>query len=416
MDVIIVGGGPVACLMALELRTRDIKVRVYEKKSDPRTEAAGTGYSFNLALTLRGMSSLNPTVRESLSKAEKLGAEFHFNHDCLKVDTMKASAKFIANDKIFEAKGNMLIGADGANSFVRYEMLNCLPHLMDSIHFKRHCLTLRFHKVMSKDEIIAAYVDKHHTKAPQQHLDLNAVQVKELLEGVTGRLQKYLQEIKDRKHPASYFHDSLDIYKYKDGLKVCAELRELTPPQEGAPLNDLLDTVFDKALPCGLMHHHPGAMAHIPTGGLVQGAVGEFITRSLNRFGGVWLDNPGFIQLETNVIHWFCSMMGYGDRSFGYLSTGGSTANLMGVVCAHHNQKFQATSPEAWTTGTSVVYSSAQCHFSTKKAAKIAGISLDNIRSIAINKDYSMNIDALIETIVADKKRGLTPTCVISTA
>ncbi len=44
-------------------------------------------------------------------------------------------------------------------------------------------------------------------------------------------------------------------------------------------------------------------------GGLVQGAVGEFITRSLNRFGGVWLDNPGFIQLETNVIHWFCNMM-----------------------------------------------------------------------------------------------------------
>jgi hypothetical protein len=150
MDVIIVGGGPVACLMALELRTRDIKVRVYEKKSDPRTEVAGSGYSFNLALTLRGMSSLNPAVRESLhnvgvslaqrvihqpdgsivyqaystnkkdeilsiprgvlyttllNEAEKMGAKFHFDHDCLRVDTMGAAAKFLVDGKIVDVKG-----------------------------------------------------------------------------------------------------------------------------------------------------------------------------------------------------------------------------------------------------------------------------------------------------------------------
>jgi hypothetical protein len=40
-----------------------------------------------------------------LNEAEKLGAQFHFNHDCLKVDTMCATAKFIANDKIVDVKG-----------------------------------------------------------------------------------------------------------------------------------------------------------------------------------------------------------------------------------------------------------------------------------------------------------------------
>jgi glutamate/tyrosine decarboxylase-like PLP-dependent enzyme len=200
------------------------------------------------------------------------------------------------------------------------------------------------------------------------------------------------------------------MYKYQHGLDVSTQLRELTPPIHGTSFEELLDTVFNIALPCGLMQHHPGGMAHVPSGGLVQGAVGEFISRAVNRFAGVWMDNPGFSQIETNVIHWFCQMIGYGERSFGYLTTGGSTANLIGIVCASQLALEKAKGSER------IVYMSAQSHFSNRKAAKIAGYTEDRIRNVQINDDFTMNVDSLVNAIVADIEAGHFPTCVIATA
>ncbi|MCP3803468.1 pyridoxal-dependent decarboxylase [Allokutzneria sp. A3M-2-11 16] len=94
-------------------------------------------------------------------------------------------------------------------------------------------------------------------------------------------------------------------------------LDEPVAPRTGPRLPELLDTVFDRALPSGMMHAHPGFMAHVPSGGLFQAAVGEFLARSLNRFAGVWAAAPGFAQIELDVVRWFCNAMGYGENAFG---------------------------------------------------------------------------------------------------
>lgn len=111
----------------------------------------------------------------------------------------------------------------------------------------------------------------------------------------------------------------------------------------------------------GCHNPHPGFMARIPNGGLFQGLLGSFLGRSFNRMAskftwiyiseglilnlGIWSEAPAFTQIETNVINWFCRMMGYDKESFGYLTSGGSISNWMAIICAirRHRGDYDAT-------------------------------------------------------------------------
>ncbi|MGX1763439.1 FAD-dependent oxidoreductase, partial [Streptomyces lydicus] len=63
-SVVIIGAGPVGCALATLLRQQGLQVDVFERG----TESAGTGsgHSFNLTLTSRGLDCLPRTVKRRL--------------------------------------------------------------------------------------------------------------------------------------------------------------------------------------------------------------------------------------------------------------------------------------------------------------------------------------------------------------
>ncbi|MGY1456681.1 FAD-dependent oxidoreductase [Streptomyces sp. SS8] len=165
---VIVGAGPVGCLLAIELRRRNFEVEVHEKQSAGGVATVGTGRSFNLTLTHRGSSALHPALRDRiyatgavlqqrvvhhrdgtlthqpygvssdhhllsvpraalqrilLEEALEAGASVHFGHSCVAADAHRAEAVFVAADGgVCRATGDILIGCDGANSALRYEL------------------------------------------------------------------------------------------------------------------------------------------------------------------------------------------------------------------------------------------------------------------------------------------------------
>jgi kynurenine 3-monooxygenase len=57
-DVILVGGGPVGCLLGILLARRNFRVQIFERRPDLRTTQISAGRSINLALSVRGIHAL----------------------------------------------------------------------------------------------------------------------------------------------------------------------------------------------------------------------------------------------------------------------------------------------------------------------------------------------------------------------
>ena len=192
-----------------------------------------------------------------------------------------------------------------------------------------------------------------------------------------------------------------------------AELaRELTAPipEDGVGFDDILSTIFDRAITMGHNGASPGFMAYIPGGGVFAAAVADLVSRSINRFTGVWDASPGLIQLESNVIRWFCDeVVGYPPTSGGILTSGGSLAHFSAVVAARRDRL-----PEDFLSGT--LYGSDEAHHSVAKAAALAGFPADRVRHVAVDDRYRIRVDALRAAVRADRERGLRPFFLVGNA
>ena len=180
-------------------------------------------------------------------------------------------------------------------------------------------------------------------------------------------------------------------------------------PEDGEPLEEVLDLIFDRALSKSFNTAGPGYLAYIPGGGVPHTAVAELISNAVNRYVGVWLAAPGLAQLETNVVRWFCDMMGYGRGSTGILTSGGSLANFSAIVTARRNLL-----PENFLAGT--IYTSDQVHHSISKAAVLAGFPAERVRPIASDDLFRIRIENLEDAIAADRSAGLLPFLIVGNA
>ena len=186
------------------------------------------------------------------------------------------------------------------------------------------------------------------------------------------------------------------------GAELARALAEPEPPEEPSPASELLDLLFDRAIPKSFNTAGPGYLAYIPGGGVFASAVADLISGVTNRYVGVWQAAPALVQLETNVVRWLCGIVGLPEGSGGYLATGGSLATFTAVVAARREKL-----PPDFLRG--VLYASDQTHLAVSKAASLAGFPAENVRSIASDGRFRLRVDLLAERIAADREAGLTP-------
>ncbi|MFC7079305.1 pyridoxal phosphate-dependent decarboxylase family protein [Halorussus caseinilyticus] len=180
-----------------------------------------------------------------------------------------------------------------------------------------------------------------------------------------------------------------------------AELREPLP-EEPTAYDDLLDTLFEEAIVHSSTNVHPGYMAYTPGGGLFHAALADFVADATNRYVGTWFAAPALVALETNVVNWFCEIMGYPDESFGLLTSGGSMANLVATITARRERL-----DDDFLDG--IIYTSDQSHHSVSKATVLAGFPPENVRSIETDERFRMDVDALESAIEEDRDAGKDP-------
>jgi aromatic-L-amino-acid decarboxylase len=161
----------------------------------------------------------------------------------------------------------------------------------------------------------------------------------------------------------------------------------------------------------GLNPASPGHLGYIPGGGLYYSALGDYLAAVFNRYAGAFSVGPGAVRMENMLIRWMAKVVGFPDKAVGNLTTGGSLANLMGVVTARDAMKVSSANVKR-----TVIYLSQQAHHSIDKAIRIAGLNECIKRYIPLDTGYRLSAPALERQIEEDKRRKLNPFLVVATA
>lgn len=228
-------------------------------------------------------------------------------------------------------------------------------------------------------------------------LELSGSEMRALVDRAMERIAQHIDSLPEQ--PAGYDGG---------GARLARSLVE-SLPETGTDFDELLRLIFDRATPKSFNTAGPGYLAYVPGGGVLHSAIADLISNSINRYVGVWLAAPGLVQLEANVIQWFCQIVGYPSGAGGVLTTGGSLANLIAIIAARRERL-----PEDFLRG--VLYTSDQTHHSAQKAAVLAGFPPANVREVPSDASFRIDAVALLGAIAKDRDAGLTPFLVVANA
>jgi len=161
---------------------------------------------------------------------------------------------------------------------------------------------------------------------------------------------------------------------------------------------------------------HPRFWAWYMGAGTVMGALADFFAAVMNpNLGGA---NHVAPLVESQVIGWLQSMVGFPKDASGLLTSGASMANFTGIAVARNTncgydvrRKGVLAAP-----GPLLVYASTEVHSCNQKAVETLGLGTDGMRYIPVNPDYTINLHALEQRVAQDREAGMIPFCVIATA
>jgi aromatic-L-amino-acid decarboxylase len=228
-------------------------------------------------------------------------------------------------------------------------------------------------------------------------LELTGAEWRALLDRVASRLSDFADGLAHQ--PAHDLEGAEDLSR---------QLIE-SMPEQPVDSEELLRLLFGSAIPKGFNTAGPGYLAYIPGGGVLHATIGDLIGAVSNRYTGVWIPAPLLVQLESNVVRWFCEIVGYPAEARGVLTTGGSLANLSAIITARREKL-----PLDFLDGT--LYVSDQVHHSVEKAAVLAGFPPQNVRSVPSDERFCMRSDRLESMIEGDRAEGLMPFLVVASA
>ncbi|HYN84285.1 MAG TPA: pyridoxal-dependent decarboxylase [Pyrinomonadaceae bacterium] len=202
-------------------------------------------------------------------------------------------------------------------------------------------------------------------------------------------------------------------------------------PAEPAPLEELFDdcrAVFDASR----NHFSPRMFGYVASPAAPAGAYAALLAAALNQNVTAWRSAPAATEIEHTVVRWLAELICYAGASVddgesdaarecgGLLTSGGSMANLVALHVAHRFTSGRAR--ELSNRGLrdedapAALYVSDQVHLSIPKAADLLGLGREQVRVVASDENFRMDVRALGALIEDDRRAGLRPFCVVASA
>jgi aromatic-L-amino-acid/L-tryptophan decarboxylase len=187
------------------------------------------------------------------------------------------------------------------------------------------------------------------------------------------------------------------------------------PPREGLGIEAALGRALELVAPHGPGNVGPRFWGWVLGAGNLPGMLGQWLATSMN--ANVWAGDQAPAWLELEVLSWFRDAFEFPATSSGLLLEGTSSANTLALAIARH----RATDGDVARRGLAArpvlrLYCSTDTHVSIIKSAQLLGLGREGVCLVPARADGSSDVAAMERAIVADRRAGLEPFCVVGSA
>ncbi|TLP79085.1 pyridoxal phosphate-dependent decarboxylase family protein [Maribacter sp. ACAM166] len=161
--------------------------------------------------------------------------------------------------------------------------------------------------------------------------------------------------------------------------------------------------------------HHPHYIGHQVSPPAPITALTGMISSLLNNGTAVYEMGMASNAIERIVIDIICDKIGYNTNSSGFLTSGGTLANLTALLSARKAILKQ----DIWNNGNQTqlgIMVSAEAHYCVDRAARIMGLGEQGIIKIPVTKEFRMNTDLLKLKFKEAKEKGIEIFAIVGSA
>ncbi|MDX1745077.1 MAG: pyridoxal-dependent decarboxylase [Halobacteriales archaeon] len=237
-------------------------------------------------------------------------------------------------------------------------------------------------------------------------LDLNPEEFRELGYRTVDMIAEYFAEI-----------DDVPVFPGRPQSEIEAEFDDPLP-ETGQDPETILEEWSDRVLPNSTHLGSPRYFGYVNGSGTMMGVFAEALAASVNMNPGGWKPAPSAVEIERRTIEWTAEMIGYPRDCGGMFTSGGTMANLTGILTGlratvdddTRQRGLQHTdSPGRYT----IYMADHEGHSSIYRVAEIIGLGRDAVRLVPSTDQFTMDLDALEACLDEDAANGDVPFCVV---
>jgi glutamate/tyrosine decarboxylase-like PLP-dependent enzyme len=227
---------------------------------------------------------------------------------------------------------------------------------------------------------------------------------RDALRRAVSMIERYLEENADARTPVVDYLEARDL---RDRFEVSLD-------GTGVALDDLLP-ILESCLRYSVRTGHPQFLNQLYAGFDMAGFLGDMLASTVNTSMYTYEVAPLATLMEMELIRKMSSLVGF-DRGEGIFCTGGSNANLLGVLLAR-DRAFPESKARGIHRGEQpVMFVSDQAHYSFMKAANVLGVGLENVIAVETDDLGRMIPDKLDAEVRRAAAQGACPFLVGATA
>lgn len=184
-------------------------------------------------------------------------------------------------------------------------------------------------------------------------------------------------------------------------------------PEKPRPYPEVLAEFRARVAPATYNSQHPGSFSYFTPPPLPMSIGAEVLSQWLQQGVDVWHAGPVGAFVEEEVVKWLRDLAGFGEGTWGVLTSGGVMANLMAMAVARDVRLAALRGLDHGPRGGELegvrVYVSDQAHFSIGRGLDILGFPSDTLVVLPSDERFRLHGSTVAGAVARDREAGLTP-------